>query len=69
MCGNHYFYIKQDGFARVLGLQDFILTEKETWDMEYLLDKVREAQKLQLDLEDKFQRPSVSMQHFGEWLK
>jgi polysaccharide pyruvyl transferase WcaK-like protein len=68
MCGNHYSYIKQDGFARVLGLEDFILTEKETWDMDLLLDKIKAARNLQLDLEDKFQRPSVSMQHFGEWL-
>jgi polysaccharide pyruvyl transferase WcaK-like protein len=68
MCGNHYSYIKQDGFARVLGLQDFILTEKETWDMDLLIDKVKTARQLELDLEDKFQRPSVSMQHFGEWL-
>ncbi|MFB2816379.1 polysaccharide pyruvyl transferase family protein [Umezakia ovalisporum] len=69
MCGNHYSYIKQDGFARVLGLEDFILTEKETWDMSIVLSKVQASFDLQLDLETKFQRPSVSMQHFGEWLQ
>jgi polysaccharide pyruvyl transferase WcaK-like protein len=69
MCGNHYSYIKQDGFARVLGLEDYILSEKETWDESVIISRVKSALNLKLDLENKFLRPSVSMQHFGKWLK
>ena len=69
MTGNHYSYIKQDGFARAIGLEDFILTEKETWDMSVIKSKVKDALELKLELDKKFQRPSVSMQHFGEWMR
>jgi polysaccharide pyruvyl transferase WcaK-like protein len=68
MCGNHYSYIKQDGFARALGLEKFILTEKETWNMQVILKKIDDATTLNLELEDKFVQPSVSMRHFGEWI-
>ena len=68
MSGNHYSYIKQDGFARAISLEDFILTEKETWDMSIIKYKVKDALELKLELDKKFQRPSVSMQHFGEWM-
>jgi polysaccharide pyruvyl transferase WcaK-like protein len=68
MSGNHYSYIKQDGFARAIGLQDFILTEKETWDMLIVKSKVEKAMELKLDLDNKFQRPSASMRHFGKWM-
>ncbi len=69
MCGNHYSYIKQDGFARQLGLQDFILTEKQTWDHEYLMSTVEKATKLKLDFKDKFAFPGESMRLFGKWLE
>lgn len=69
MAGNHYSYIKQDGFARAVGLEDFILTEKETWDMPVVKSKIKNAMELKLDIADKFQRPSVSMQHFGSWIR
>lgn len=68
MSGNHYSYIKQDGFARPLRLEDFILTEKETWDMDAILDRVSKASCLTLDLEQRFQRPSASMEMFRKWL-
>lgn len=68
MSGNHYSYIKQDGFARQLGLENFILTEKETWDMDAVLDRVSKASRLTLDLEQRFQRPSASMEMFRKWL-
>ena len=69
MTGNHYSYIKQDGFARAIGLEDFILTEKETWDMSVIESKIKKALGLKLELGEKFPRPSVSMQHFGEWIR
>lgn len=68
MCGNHYSYIKQDGFARALGLEDFILTEKETWDMGIVLNRTQQAIALSLELDQRFQRPSESMELFHEWL-
>lgn len=69
MTGNHYSYIKQDGFARAIGLEDFILTEKETWDMSVIKYRIKKALELKLELDGKFSRPSVSMQHFGEWIR
>ena len=69
MTGNHYSYIKQDGFARAVGLEDFILTEKETWDMSVIEHRIKNALELKLELDGKFSRPSVSMQHFGEWIR
>ncbi len=69
MTGNHYSYIKQDGFARPLGLSDFILTEKKSWDQQAVLDQANQALNSQLSLSDKFQRPSVSMARLGAWLK
>jgi len=69
MCGNHYSYIKQDGFAKQLGMSDFILTEKETWDMDAIKAKIKSAMNLKIDFEHKFERPSVSMKCFGEWLQ
>lgn len=68
MCGNHYSYIKQDGFARPLGLSDFILTETETWQFEVLCERYQTALNSQLNLRDRFQRPSKSMEMFGDWL-
>ncbi|MFH1618742.1 MAG: polysaccharide pyruvyl transferase family protein [bacterium] len=69
MCGNHYSYIKQDGFARAVGLENFILSEKDTWNMEVVLGKTREALGTRLDVESGCQRPSASMRRFGEWLR
>ncbi len=68
MAGNHYSYIKQDGFARPLGLTDFILTERETWQGETVLERVERALGARPSLADRFQRPSVSMTRFGRWL-
>ncbi len=68
MTGNHYSYVKQDGFARPLGLSDFILTEKETWDRDCLMSRVKQAMGTHLSLAHLFQRPSVSMARFGTWL-
>lgn len=68
MCGNHYSYIKQDGFARALGQERYILTERETWDMDLLLSRVDERIDQPLNLSEKFERPSISMQRFGRWL-
>jgi polysaccharide pyruvyl transferase WcaK-like protein len=68
MSGNHYSYIKQDGFARQLGLENFILTEKETWDMDAVLDRVKQARSLSLDMAQRFQPPSASMELFRQWL-
>lgn len=69
MCGNHYSYIKQDGFARALGFEDFILTERETWNEASLWSLYLRAKQLRLDLEHKFTRPSASMRRFAEWLE
>jgi polysaccharide pyruvyl transferase WcaK-like protein len=69
MAGNHYSYIKQDGFARAVGLEDFILTEKETWDMSVVKSRIKNALELKLDIADRFPRPSISMQHFGSWIR
>jgi polysaccharide pyruvyl transferase WcaK-like protein len=68
MSGNHYSYIKQDGFARQLGLENFILTEKEIWDMDAVLDRVKQARSLSLDMARRFQPPSASMELFRQWL-
>lgn len=68
MCGNHYSYIKQDGFARPLGLADFILTERETWDIETVLERVQSALSTTLSIRARCQRPSESMRLFQEWL-
>lgn len=69
MAGNHYSYIKQDGFARPLGLENSILTEPETWDFDCVMDRIRQNLDAKLGLQDKFPRPSVSMQRFGKWLQ
>lgn len=69
MAGNHYSYIKQDGFARVLGQERYILTEKETWDEEVLWQRISERVDQRLNLSEKFERPSVSMNRFGKWLQ
>ncbi len=69
MCENHYSYIKQDGYARPLGLQDFILTEKETWDMSILKSRFEQALALQLNIEQHVQVPSPSMQRLGRWVR
>jgi len=68
MAGNHYSYIKQDGFARPLGLERFILTEKQTWDKDYLLKVVDEALVHKFSNRSRFERPSDSMSKLGEWL-
>lgn len=68
MPGNHYSYIKQDGFARPLGLEDCILTEKEVWDWPILKQKIDKAFSMQIDTSMNFPRPSISMQRFGDWL-
>ena len=68
MCENHYSYIKQDGYARPLGLQDFVLTEKETWDMSILKDRFEKALGLQLNIEQPGQGPLPSMQRLGRWV-
>ncbi len=69
MCGNHYSYIKQNGFARQIDLERFILTEAETWQAPVVQQRIAEALKLELDLQHRFARPSVSMQLFGDWLQ
>jgi polysaccharide pyruvyl transferase WcaK-like protein len=68
MAGNHYSYIKQNGFAEPLGLSRLILGERETWDFETLTARYREAKAMSLDLSSRFQRPSESMARFGRWL-
>lgn len=68
MCGNHYSYIKQDGFARPLRLENFVLTEKETWDMEVVLDRVRKAMSTSLTVDEMPGRPSPSMELLQVWL-
>jgi len=68
MTGNHYSYVKQDGFARPLGLSDFILTEKESTQLEVIKARLDEALEAGLDLDDRFSFPSESMTRFGEWL-
>jgi len=69
MCGNHYSYIKQDGFARPHGLADFILTEKETWDLDVVKSRIAQALDLNLTIEQSLPRPSASMRVFGEWVQ
>ena len=69
MCGNHYSYVKQDGFARPLGLSDFILTEKETWNRRVVDARIEAALDTKLSLAERFQRPSVSMSRLGTWLR
>ena len=68
LCGNHYSYIKQDGFARTLGMENFILTEKETFDLPIVLSRINDALKTHLNISDKFKRTSLSMEIFGEWI-
>ncbi len=68
MCGNHYSYVKQNGFADPLGLSRMILTERETWEFDTLLTRYKEAKDMLLDLSNRFRRPSASMASFGKWL-
>ncbi|MEM9411006.1 MAG: hypothetical protein AAGA30_07830, partial [Planctomycetota bacterium] len=60
---------KQDGFARALGLENSILTERETWDFDVLKKTIAERIDKRLNLKDRFQRPSVSMERFGSWVQ
>jgi len=69
MCGNHYSYIKQDGFARPVGLEDFILTEKETWDLGVVKSKIASALERKIVIDGFFPRPTESMELFGEWVR
>ncbi|MCB1785185.1 MAG: polysaccharide pyruvyl transferase family protein [Gammaproteobacteria bacterium] len=68
MCGNHYSYIKQDGFARALALEEFVLTENETWNMDVLFDRIGRATRLNLEVGQRCGRPTPSMALFGEWV-
>lgn len=67
--GNHYSYVKQDGFARPLGLEALILTEKETWDIDHLIASVKKAMTLSFSNSERFQRPSDSMVLLKKWLE
>jgi len=69
MAGNHYSYIKQDGFARQLGLEDYVLTERQTWDLDAVLERAHRASGLRPRNRDRFSRPSDSMQLLREWLE
>jgi len=69
MCGNHYSYIKQDGFARQLGLSDAVLTERDTWDLACVTGAIERALARRLDVEGRLPRPSASMQRLGRWLE
>jgi len=69
MTGNHYSYVKQDGFARPIGLTDCVLTERETWDMNGLLARVEAVRGIRLDVARRFPRPTHSMQRFARWLR
>ena len=68
MCGNHYSYLKQNGFADPLGLSRMILNERETWEFDTLISRYKDAKQMRLDLSDRFERPSESMAAFGKWL-
>ncbi len=69
MCGNHYSYVKQDGFARQLGLSDFVLTERETWCLERVVEAIDRALARSLEVEAGLPRPSASMRRLGAWLE
>jgi polysaccharide pyruvyl transferase WcaK-like protein len=69
MNGNHYSYIKQDGFARPLGLERFIMTERETRSIDCITARITEALETTIQVSDGVPTSSQSMQSFGEWLK
>ncbi|MDZ7685336.1 MAG: polysaccharide pyruvyl transferase family protein [Gammaproteobacteria bacterium] len=68
MSGNHYSYIKQDGFARQLGLERYILTERETWDAACLHERIGAARDERLSITDGSVGVTESMRTFGDWL-
>jgi polysaccharide pyruvyl transferase WcaK-like protein len=68
-CGNHYSYIKQDGFARPVGLERFILNERASCDRESIQARLADALQYKPSLEGRFKRPGESMLRFGQWLQ
>lgn len=69
MCGTHYSYIKNDGFARIFGYENFVLSEKDTWDMCAVLSCSRQALETIFDIRSQIKRPSPTMQNLEEWLR
>jgi len=69
MCGNHYSYIKQDGFARQIGQEAYILNERDTWDFDVVTRKISERLEQKLELDQYFPYPSESMQALKDWIE
>ena len=69
MCGNHYSFIKQCGFAKKFNLEHFILNELDTWNMDQLLLKADAACDNRFSISKQIQTPSVSMHEFESWLR
>jgi polysaccharide pyruvyl transferase WcaK-like protein len=69
MCGNHYSYIKQDGFARQIGQEAYILNERDTWNFDVITRKISERLEQTLELDQYFPRPSESMQALKGWIE
>lgn len=68
MCGNHYSYIKQDGMARPLGLEDSILTEKETFDRGVFYSRLDELTQARPSPLQELPLPLPSFLALKEWI-
>lgn len=69
MCGNHYSYIKQNGMAKPLGMEDSILTEKETFDSSIIYPKLETLLKAHRNPLPIVPNPMPSFSALHTWLK
>ena len=68
MSGIHYSYIKNDGFARIFGFEDFVLDERRTWDLDCVLATAEKAMETEFDITNRLERPSPTMKALQKWL-
>lgn len=69
MCANQYSYIKQHGFARPLGLGEWILGEEQTWNGEVLWATFERVLRERPVATSRWSGDSESMTLFGKWLQ
>ncbi|HQH25952.1 MAG TPA: polysaccharide pyruvyl transferase family protein, partial [Oligoflexia bacterium] len=69
LAGNHYSYIKQDGFARAFSLEHCILNPVETWDFAAVSARIEQIRGKKTVIAGKISYPLPSMLRFMDWLK
>ncbi len=69
MSGSRYSYIKNDGFARQVGLSHHVLSEKASADPSEVRKAITKALDSTIDIKSGLERPSRSMLGLKDWLE